>query len=97
VFAALGDPTRLALLSRLCDGHAYSIAQLTEGTTLTRQGITKHLFILAGAKIVTSRRVGRESRYAVRPDALSEASAYLEKASRQWDDAILRLRQHVEE
>jgi DNA-binding transcriptional ArsR family regulator len=96
VFAALGDPTRLSLLSRLCRGQECSIAQLTEDTTLTRQGVTKHLAVLKRAKIVSSRRVGRESRYAVRAGALSEASAYLHRASRQWDDAIARLRQLVE-
>jgi DNA-binding transcriptional ArsR family regulator len=97
VFAALGDTTRLALLSRLSDGRPYSISQLTDGTKLTRQGVTKHLAILESAKVVASRRVGRETRYAVRPDALSRASAYLDKAARQWNDAIARLKQHVED
>lgn len=97
LFAALGDATRLALLARLCDGQTHSIAQLTEGTKLSRQGVTKHLAILERASIVTSRRLGRESRYAARPASLTEARAYLDRASRQWDESIARLRQLVED
>ena len=97
VFAALGDATRLSLLSRLCDGEPLSIAQLTQGTKLTRQGVTKHLAILERASIVARRRIGRESQYSVRPEALNEAREYLARASRQWDEAMARLKQLVEE
>lgn len=97
VFAALGDTTRLSLLARLCGGQPHSITQLTQGTNLTRQGVTKHLAILEKANIVTCRRVGRESRFAVRPAALGEARAYLERANRQWDLAIARLQRHLDE
>lgn len=94
---ALGDTTRLSLLSRLCEGRPLSISQLTEGTRLTRQGVTKHLAILERAHIVAKRRVGRESQYSVRPESLSEASDYLSRASRQWDQAIARLERLLEE
>lgn len=97
MFAALGDATRLALVSRLCDGRTRSIAELTHGTGLTRQGVTKHLNVLEHARIVTSHRVGRESQFTILPGALSEARNFLERASRQWDDAISRLQMLVEE
>lgn len=97
VFAALGDPTRLALLSRLADGPAQSVVELTRGTGLTRQGISKHLAVLEEAGVVSSTRVGRESRFAIQPAGLAEASRYLERASRQWDDAAARLRAFVED
>lgn len=97
VFAALGDATRLALVARLCDGQTRSIAQLTHGTGLTRQGVTKHLSVLEHARIVSCHRVGRESKFTIRPDSLSEARQFLDRASQQWDDAILRLRMLVEE
>jgi DNA-binding transcriptional ArsR family regulator len=96
VFAALGDGTRLLLLSRLCDGRPKSIVELTRGTGLTRQGVSKHLAILEQARIVSSQRIGRESRYAIRPDTLIEARQYLERASQQWDEAVERLRRLVE-
>jgi DNA-binding transcriptional ArsR family regulator len=96
VFAALGDPVRLSLLSRLCDGHAQSIAQLTRSTDLSRQGVSKHLAVLERARIIASERVGRESRYVLRPTTLMQARAYLDRASAQWDDALARLKMLVE-
>ncbi|MEM9598263.1 MAG: metalloregulator ArsR/SmtB family transcription factor [Acidobacteriota bacterium] len=97
VFAAMGDPTRLGLVARLSAGESLSIAQLTEGTGLTRQGVTKHLRTLEAAGIVTRRRVGRESRFAYAPKPLDDARHFLDRVSRQWDDAIGRLRAFVED
>ena len=96
LFAALGDRTRLSLLSRLSDGQARSIARLSDDTSLTRQAITKHLRVLEGAGLVRSARVGRESRYAFRGERIAEARAYLDGVSRQWDEALGRLRALVE-
>ena len=96
VFAALGDVTRLELVSRLQDGQSHSIAQLTDGLGLTRQGITKHLRVLQDVGIVGSKRVGRERRFALRTAPLTKASAYLMHASAQWDEAIARLKALVE-
>jgi DNA-binding transcriptional ArsR family regulator len=95
-FAALGDPTRLALVIRLCDRSRQSIAQLTEGADLTRQAITKHLQVLARAGVVGCSTSGRESLYAYHPQALHEAADYLDVVSRQWDQALGRLKDFVE-
>ena len=97
IFAALGDPTRLALVSRLSDGQPRSIAQLTDGLDLTRQGVTKHLRVLEQAGIVSSERIGRESRFAFTPTPIDEVRSYLDRVSRQWDDALGRLKAFVEE
>jgi len=97
IFAALGDRTRLSLLSKLSDGDARSIATLSADTLLTRQAITKHLRVLESAGLVSSLRVGRESRFAGRREAIDAARAYLDKVSRQWDDALARLRTFVED
>jgi DNA-binding transcriptional ArsR family regulator len=96
VFAALGDATRLELVSRLSDGQARSIAQLTDGLRLTRQGITKHLRVLEHAGIVNSVRVGRESKFTYLPDRIVQVQSYLDTVSEQWDDAISRLKTFVE-
>ena len=96
VFAALGDPTRLELVSRLNDGRALSIAQLSDGLSLTRQGVTKHLRVLERAGIVSSNRVGRESHYTYKPGAVKHVQSYLETVSMQWDDALSRLKSFVE-
>jgi DNA-binding transcriptional ArsR family regulator len=96
VFAALGDGTRLSLLTRLSDGHRRSIAALSADTRLTRQAVTKHLRVLETAGLVSSTRVGRESQFAFRPEPILEIRTYLESVSRQWDDALSRLRAFVE-
>jgi DNA-binding transcriptional ArsR family regulator len=96
VFAALGDPTRLFLLTRLSDGRTRSITALCGDTTLTRQAVTKHLHVLERAGLVRSLRVGRESRFVYRPEPVSEAKTYLEEVSAQWDAALSRLRAFVE-
>jgi len=97
VFAALGDVTRLELLSRLSDGKEHSIVQLVDGLNLTRQGVTKHLHVLKQAGVVSCERIGRESRFTISPDPLVKARDYLTRASAQWDEAIERLRASVEE
>ena len=97
VFAALGDRTRLSLLNKLCDGQARSIAALSSDTALTRQAITKHLHVLQDAGLVAGLKVGRESRFFARRDALDEARAYLDGVSRQWDDTLGRLKTFVED
>jgi DNA-binding transcriptional ArsR family regulator len=96
VFAALGDETRLALVAKLSEGRPRSIAELTEGTRLTRQGITKHLRVLEDAQIVHSERVGRESLYELDPVPIREAAQYAESVSAQWDQALARLKSFVE-
>ncbi len=96
VFAALGDATRLELVARLIDGRSRSIAQLTDGSSLTRQGITKHLRVLEHVGIVTSSRVGRESRFTFVPAPIDDARSYLDTVSRQWDEALSRLKSFVE-
>jgi len=97
LFAALGDPTRLALVSRLLDGRARSIAQLSDGMGQTRQGVSKHLRVLERGGVVTGRRIGRERRFRLQPGAIAQARDYLTRVSVQWDQAIDRLKSFVEE
>jgi DNA-binding transcriptional ArsR family regulator len=97
VFAALGDETRLALVARLGDGRPASISQLTEGSRLTRQAITKHLRVLERARIVHGVRAGRESLFELDPKPMEELKEYLSLVSEQWDQALGRLKALVEE
>jgi DNA-binding transcriptional ArsR family regulator len=96
VFAALGDETRLALVARLARGEACSISQLTAGSRLTRQAISKHLRVLENAGMVCHSRHGRESRFALDPQPLQAMRRYLEDVSTQWDGALSRLKSFVE-
>ncbi|MEP6780653.1 MAG: metalloregulator ArsR/SmtB family transcription factor [Gemmatimonadaceae bacterium] len=97
LFAALGDETRLQLLFRLASGGPGSITQLSAGTAVSRQAITKHLYVLAGAKLVRSTRRGREQVWDLEPKRLVEAHECLDRISQQWDNAFDRLRKFVED
>jgi len=96
VFAALGDETRLAVLTKLCEGVPQSISRLTAGTNLSRQAVTKHLRVLANAGVVRNVRVGSESLFELEPRPIAELRNYLDQVSKQWDDALARLKSHVE-
>ncbi len=97
VFAALGDETRLRLVSRLSRGERLSIAQLSAQSTVTRQAITKHLRVLEAARIVRCMRSGRESLFELDPRPIDELRQYLDRVSLQWDGALLRLKAFVED
>lgn len=96
IFAALGDPTRLKLIALLCAGGAFSIAQLTASTEISRQGVTKHLQVLAHAGVVRDVRHGRERLWQLEPDRIEEARRTLEAIGRQWEAALGRLKAFVE-
>jgi DNA-binding transcriptional ArsR family regulator len=96
VFAALGDETRLQLLAKLSEGSQQSISSLAENSSLTRQAITKHLRVLERAGLVYSRSEGRERLFEIKRDSLEDAFAFLERMSRQWDQALARLKSFVE-
>lgn len=96
LFAALGDETRYRLLVRLATNGGGSISELSARAGVTRQAITKHLAVLADAGLVKSRREGREQLWELAPTRLADAHAYLEGISRQWDQALGRLKALVE-
>ena len=96
IFAALGDETRLAIVARLAKKGPLSIARLTDGSSISRQGVTKHLEALSAAGLVRSDRAGRERIWTIEPKRLTEARRYLDQISAQWDAAIDRLRAFVE-
>lgn len=97
IFAALGDETRLSLVNRLSAGKPLSIAELTDGTQMTRQAVTKHLSVLTDAGLVDHVREGRERRFELKLRHIAQAQRCLEQISHDWDAAIERLRKLVEE
>ena len=96
VFAALGDENRLRLLVRLGSGEPMSISRLTTGSGITRQGVTKHLRVLAGAGLVRGSRRGKESLWQLERKRLDEARHSLDLISRQWDESLNKLKLFVE-
>jgi DNA-binding transcriptional ArsR family regulator len=96
LFAALGDPVRLAMLARLCKDGPLPTISLKRGAAATRQGITKHLHVLEGAGLISSDRVGRDRQWQIRAQQLATARDYLDQISTQWDLRLERLRVFVE-
>jgi DNA-binding transcriptional ArsR family regulator len=97
LFAALGDETRLRLIVRLSSSGPGSITQLSAKSAVSRQAITKHLRVLSDAGLVRSTRRGREQVWDLEPRRLNDAHEYLDGISKQWDEALERLRKFVEE
>jgi DNA-binding transcriptional ArsR family regulator len=95
-FAALGDETRLSLVSALAGGEPRSIVQLTDGARMSRQAISKHLRVLQRAGLVRSSRSGRENLFEFNPTPVQELRSYLERVSAQWDEVLGRLKTFVE-
>jgi len=96
LFAALGDETRLALLQQLSTAGPASISSLAGNFNITRQAVTKHLQFLATAGVVEGERRGREHLWALNPGRLAEAKRCLDVIAHGWDDALSRLKKHIE-
>lgn len=97
VFAALADATRLGLLGRLSVDGPLSITRLSEGTGVTRQAITRHLYALDDAGLVRHARRGREQVWELDVKRLERAKRCLDLIAAQWDAAADRLRAFVED
>lgn len=96
LFAALGNETRLRIVSRLSAGEM-SIVRLTAGSKITRQAITKHLRVLEQSHLVHGKQHGREKILQLDRRRLDKARRYLDLISKQWDNALGRLREFVED
>lgn len=91
VFAALGDPTRLLLLDRLRVSSPRSISALAEGTHISRQAVTKHLDVLAGAGLVRAERRGREQLYRLDPAPITALAGWAAEFAAGWQSRLDRL------
>ena len=96
VFFALSDETRRGVVERLLAAESITATELARGLPISRQAVTKHLTALSEAGLLRSRREGRETRYALSPEPLGDASAWLESIGREWDDRLSALRRHME-
>lgn len=88
---------RLSLVARLSKGAPLSISRLSEGLPITRQAVTKHLHILEQAGVIKGARTGREQQWQLQPDSFRDAQRYLDLITKQWGNALARLKTFVEE
>jgi len=96
VFFALSDETRRGVVQRLLATETLTATELAGELPITRQAVSKHLAALSDAGLVRGRREGRETRYALSPAPLGDASAWLETVGREWDGRLAALTRHVE-
>ena len=92
VFSALGDPTRRLVVERLRQGDAVTLSALAADLPITRQAVAKHLATLEHARLVSHVRAGRETHFALHPEVLSDAAAWIARVGTEWDERLDRLK-----
>jgi DNA-binding transcriptional ArsR family regulator len=97
VFAALGDPSRRAVLERLARAGEGTATTLAAGLPISRQAVVKHLAQLDRARLVQARREGREVRYSVQSERLAATAEGLEAVAASWDRTLAALKRIAEE
>jgi DNA-binding transcriptional ArsR family regulator len=95
-FAALADPTRRAILTRLASGEA-SVAELARPFAMSQPAISKHLKVLERAGLIRRGRDAQRRPRRLEPKRLAEATAWLERYRRLWEGNYLRLDALLEE
>jgi DNA-binding transcriptional ArsR family regulator len=96
VLSALADPTRRDLLERL-SLHGYATATvLADELPISRQAVVQHLAVLDGVGLISGRREGRERRFEVRTERLTETARWMDKLAAQWDSRLLATKRIAE-
>jgi DNA-binding transcriptional ArsR family regulator len=95
-FAALADPTRRAVLSRLHDQPGLSVSELAQPLSLKLPGLMKHLDVLSDAGLITRSKTGRTVAVTLAAEPMAEAMAWLRKYERLWTVSLDRLTAFVE-
>jgi DNA-binding transcriptional ArsR family regulator len=94
VFNALADPTRRRLLSAIAATPA-TATELASDLPISRQAVTKHLSALADAGLLERERAGRDIRYRVTPEPLTEAVSWMAEVGGEWDRRLDSLRHSI--
>jgi DNA-binding transcriptional ArsR family regulator len=97
VFHALADTSRRQLLDWLHTRNGQTLSELCQGLAMTRQAVTKHLFILEAANLVSTRRQGREKLHFINPVPINEiAERWISKFERHHLHALADLKRKLE-
>jgi DNA-binding transcriptional ArsR family regulator len=94
-FSALADPTRRAIVSRLCDGPK-SVSELAEPFDLALPSLLKHVRVLEESGLVSSEKVGRVRTCKIEPGALQATKAWIHQHITAWERRLDRLEGHIE-
>ncbi len=96
IFKALGDPVRLAMVTRLSDGSPYTIGRLSEDLGVSRQGARKQIQVLVSAGVIELHSEGRETKVTLNTTSLHEAGLVIATLEQQWDQRLLALKTLME-
>lgn len=94
-FSALADPTRRAILSRLCDGPA-SVGELSEPFDIALPTLLKHVRVLEKSGLISSEKVGRVRTCRIETGALRASDEWLRQHISLWEMRLDRMEQHIE-
>src|ERR671938_742652 len=89
-FAALGDPTRLAIVARLAEGDA-TVKELAEPFSVSLPAISRHLKVLERAGLIDRRKSAQTRPRSLRVEAFQEADEWMEAYREIWQARIARL------
>jgi DNA-binding transcriptional ArsR family regulator len=95
IFAALADPTRRAILARLAEGDA-TVSELAEPFPISLPAISRHLKVLEQAGLIARSRSAQWRSSSLQAEPLREATAWMERYRRFWDDNFTRLDAHLQ-
>ena len=93
-FSALADPTRRAIVCRLCDGPR-SVSELSEPFELALPSLLKHLRVLEQSGIISSEKTGRVRTCRIEPHALHATEAWIRQHIAAWEKRLDRLEAHI--
>jgi DNA-binding transcriptional ArsR family regulator len=93
-FAALGDPTRLAIVARLAEGDA-SVTELAEPFSMSLPAISRHLKVLERAGLITRGRSAQSRPSSLRVETLQEAMTWMNARRELWEGRMDRLDRHL--
>jgi DNA-binding transcriptional ArsR family regulator len=95
-FAALGDPTRLAIVERLAEGDA-TVKELAEPFSVSLPAISRHLKVLERAGLITRARAAQSRPSRLRVEAIEEATMWLDARRELWEGRMDRLDRHLQQ
>jgi DNA-binding transcriptional ArsR family regulator len=94
-FSALADPTRRAIVSRLCDGPK-SVSELSEPFDIALPTLLKHVRVLEKSGLVSSEKVGRVRTCRIETSALRASDEWLRHHISLWEKRLDRMERHIE-
>ena len=93
-FAALADPTRRSILTRLTEGEA-TVNELAEPFPLSLPAISRHLKVLERAGLIARSREAQWRPSRLQADPLDEAEEWIQSRKRTWEARMDRLEAHL--